>query len=411
MTWDIAGQRIGPGSKVRSLLATFGKMVKSPEDTAFHAGRFLRGNFSPFVSTSMDLITGKDFMGDPTRDGLLSLTKTVIGENLMPIWVQSVALEGGDFAGRVARGLGEFGGMRAYPASAFAELKERQDELAQEQYGVNWDELGQRPDGFVLQTQLSRDPELISLTERATQESAKFARSEQLVWNEYTQQADRIGTMVTQELNLAASQFETTGDGGQLRGRVNQAYWLKGQMMNDLLKQERFALVSDAFNTPLTDQQRSNMQPQKLLFRDYNQIMYAPDLYDEFGEYRFDEADRRRNLFIQQYGMEALDSVESVIGEKRADEPPAVKLLRQAQQVLQPYWDTERQVWAQFPTGLKLIADHIKMLERTDPLGAKQMLFSYPQIVLARRQIALLKRQLKSTNADIRNALNMFYKF
>ena len=69
----------------------------------------------------MDLITGKDFIGDPTRDGLPSLTRTVLAENLLPIWVQSVALEGGDFAGRVTRGIGEFGGMRAYPQSAYAE--------------------------------------------------------------------------------------------------------------------------------------------------------------------------------------------------------------------------------------------------------------------------------------------------
>ena len=134
MTWDMAGQRVGPGSKVRSLLAMFGKITKRPEDAAFHAGRFMRGNFSPFLGTSMDLISGKDFMGDPTRDGLLSLTRTVLAENLLPIWVQSVALEGGDFSGRVVRGLGEFGGLRAYPVSTYAELKERQDELAQEQY-------------------------------------------------------------------------------------------------------------------------------------------------------------------------------------------------------------------------------------------------------------------------------------
>ncbi|KKN72904.1 hypothetical protein LCGC14_0406080 [marine sediment metagenome] len=410
MTWDIVGQRIGPGSKVRSLLATFGKMTKRPEDTAFYAGRFLQGNFSPFLRTSMDLISGKDFMGDPTRDGLPSLTKTILAENLLPIWVQSVALEGGDFAARVTRGIGEFGGMRAYPQSAYAELKDRQDELAQEQYGVTWDELGQRPDGFLLQSQLSRDQELQDLTAKTAEQSEKFARSEQLVWNEYTQQADRIGVMVTQELNQASRQFETTGNGSQLRERVNQAYWLKAQMMNDLLKQDRFVIVRDTFNVPLTEEQRADMQPQKLLYRDYNQIMYAPDLYDEFGEYRFDEADRRRNLFIQQYGIEALNSVESVIGERRVDEPSAVKMLREARRVLQPYWDIERQVWSQLP-GLKQISDQIKILERTDPRQAKIMLFSYPQIVFARRQIALLKRQLKMTSQEITNALNQFYRF
>ncbi|KKN29348.1 hypothetical protein LCGC14_0845090 [marine sediment metagenome] len=409
MTWDVAGQRIGPGSKVRSLLFTFGKMTKRPEDTANLAGRFLRGNFSPFLGTSMDLITGKDFMGDPTRDGLPSLTRTILAENLLPIWVQSVALEGGDFSGRLTRGLGEFAGMRAYPQSAFAELKDKQDELSQAQYGMSWNELGQRPEGFVLQSQLARDPDIQELTTLASEQSEKFARSEQLVWNEYTSQADRIGGMVTQELDQAARQFEATGDGRQLRERVNQAYWLKSQMMNDLLKQDKFVVVRDAFNVPLSESQRNAMQPQKLLYRDYNQIMYAPDLYDEFGEYRFDEADRRREMFIQQYGLEALDSVESVIGERRVDEPIAVKLLRQARKTLQPYWDIEGQVWQQYPPELKQISDQIIIKERADPLEAKRQLFNYPQIVLARRQIALLKRQLKFNSPEIANALNTFY--
>ena len=179
--------------------------------------------------------------------------------------------------------------------------------------------------------------------------------------------------------------------------------------MNELLKQDKFVIVRDAFNVPLTEAQRDAMQPQKLLYRDYNQIMYAPDLYDEFGEYRFDEAGRRREMFIQQYGIEALDSVESVIGERRGDEPLAVKLLRQARKVLQPYWDIERQIWLQYPPELKQISDQIIILERTDPLEAKRQLFKYPSIVLARRQIALEKKRLKFNSPEIANALSTFY--
>lgn len=412
MTWDIAKQRVGPGSKVRSLLYTFGKIIKAPEDTAYHAGRFMRGNFSPVLGTSQDLITGKNFIGDPTRDGLPSLTKTVLGENLLPIWVQSVSFEGGDFSGRVTRAAAEFAGMRGYPAGAYMELRDLQDELAQKQYGVSWEELGMRPDGMALQMRITREsPELQELSETAAEESGRFARGEQLVWNEYGRQTDRIGNVVTQELNQAALQFEATGDGGQLRDRVNQAYWLRAQMMKDLLKQEQFAIVKEQFETPLTPEQREAMQPQKLLYRDYNELMYADDMFDQFGEYRFEEADRRRELFVQQYGIEALNSVEMVIGERRADEPTAVKMLRQARKVLQPYWDIERQVWAQLPPELKQISDQILMLERTDPLEAKRRLFSYPQIVFARRQIALLKRQMKATNPEIAQALNTFYRY
>lgn len=413
MTWDIAGQRVGPGSKVRSLLYTFGKMTKSPEDSAYHASRFIQGNFSPFVGTSMEIITGKNYMGDPTRDGLPSLTRTILGENLLPIWVQSVALEGGDFSGRVTRGMAEFAGMRGYPAGAYMELRDLQDELSQKQYGVSWEELGMRPDGMALQMRITREStELQELNKTAAEESEKFARSEQLVWNEYGRRVDRIGNMVTQELRQASLQFEATGDGSQLRERVNQAYWLKAQMMKDLLEQEEFVIIKEQFETPLTEEQREGMQPQKLLYRDYNELMYAPDMFDEFGEYRFEEADIRRQMFVQRYGLEALNSVEMVIGERRVDEPAAVKMLRQAREILKPYWNIERQVWSRPEFApYKQISDQIRIMERTDPRGAKMRLFQYPQIVMARKMIALYRKQLKMQNLDIANAVNTFYRY
>ena len=133
-------------------------------------------------------------------------------------------------------------------------------------------------------------------------------------------------------------------------------------------------------------------------------------MYDQFGNYRFDEADKREQLFVQQYGQGMLDYVEEYMGAKW-DETPALQALKAARDALQPYWDIERQVWSQLPPELKQISDQIKILERTDPISAKRMLFNYPQIVFARRQIALLKRQLKASNIEIANALAMFYRF
>jgi len=412
LTWDVAGQRVGPGSKVRSLLYTFGKITQKPEDAAYHAGRFLRGNFSPFIGTSMDLITGKNYMGDPTRDGLPNLTKTLLGENLLPIWVQSVAFEGGDFSGRVTRGLAEFGGMRGYPAGAYTEVQELQDRLSQSQYGMSWEELGVRPDGMSLQMRITREsPQLQELQQKAAGESEKYARGEQLVWNEYGRQVDYIGNVVTKELSQASNQFMATRDGGTLRERVNQAYWLKAQMLNELLQRDDFALVKEQFDKPLSPEQRAEMQPQKLMYRDYNEMMYSPDMFDDYGEYRFDEANRRRDLFVQQYGMDSLNAVEMVIGERRADEPEAVKMLRQARETLKPYWDIERLVWQNYPPQLKQISDQIITMERTDPRGAKRVLFQYPQIVRARSDVARYRKMLKSRNPQIAQALSLFYQY
>ena len=143
MTWKIGGQNIGPGTKVRSLLRLFGLSAQDPErllDTSVGWGKleymknpilkFGRGLASPVASTSWDLVTGKDFIGDPTRDGLLSFTKTM-AETVMPIWTQTVAFEGGTPMERVTRGSAEFFGMRAYPRNLLFELdREWKDELS-----------------------------------------------------------------------------------------------------------------------------------------------------------------------------------------------------------------------------------------------------------------------------------------
>jgi len=413
LTWDAAGQRVGPGSKVRSLIFTAGKMIKSPEDTAYHAMRFLRGNFAPVLGTGIDLITGKDYVGDPTRDGLASLSKTIIGENMLPIWVQSVALEGGDLKGRVVRGLSEFGGARGYPMGAYGEMRSLQDTLAQEQFGMDWETLGSTRGKLYQQQIEGQSPELQELSKLAAEESSKWARGEQLVWNEHNRRVDDIGRVVNNEINLAALQFEQTGDGSKFRERVNRAYWLKAQMRNELLESDEFAMVKEYYAQPLTPEARAKLSPQDLAYREYNEIMYSSDMYDEYGEYRFDEADKRRESLIQKYSYETMSYIEAMVGEGRADEPPALQSLRKAREILKPYWDIESQVWAQYPPQLKQLADQISMLERTDPNLAKRYINTQEGrlILRARKMIASYKKRLKRANPQMAYALKTFYSY
>ncbi len=126
LTWDVAGQNVGPGSKFRSILILLGKMINDPIRMVDHASNFMRSNSSIAVSTGYDILTGRDYIGEPTRpgkgvsvgEGMLALTKTVIADNLVPIWLQSIALQGGDIEQRLTRGVVEFFGGRSYPASA-----------------------------------------------------------------------------------------------------------------------------------------------------------------------------------------------------------------------------------------------------------------------------------------------------
>ena len=132
-TWKIGNQNIGPGTKVRSILQLFGKSAANPEklkDLSVGWGeleymknpliKFGRGMSSPAVSLPWDLLTGKDYIGEPTRENLLQFTET-ISKRFMYIWLQTALFEGGTTIDRASRGLSEFAGLRAYPRSRIFE--------------------------------------------------------------------------------------------------------------------------------------------------------------------------------------------------------------------------------------------------------------------------------------------------
>jgi hypothetical protein len=134
-TWEFAGQNLGPGTKIRSVAKLGGDILEDPgslgvveEGNILRAIqknpglRFLRGNLAPISGrTPLDLLVGQDFIGDPTRDGALSFTKTV-GENFMPIYLASILFEGGTMPERLVRGGVEVIGGRAYPQNMQWEL-------------------------------------------------------------------------------------------------------------------------------------------------------------------------------------------------------------------------------------------------------------------------------------------------
>ena len=129
-TWEVGGQNVGPGSKIRSVVRLFAASLNDPESLAnigqytfmrSPAWRFLRSNLSLGAGTGLDFLIGTDYIGDETRDGLLSFTRT-LGKNFIPVWVESFALDGGSLLERAIRGGVEFFGGRAYPVNITSKL-------------------------------------------------------------------------------------------------------------------------------------------------------------------------------------------------------------------------------------------------------------------------------------------------
>ena len=160
MTWQIMGQNIGPGTKLRSVINLVSKSVRDPANLTNRAMgfgeldyirnpviNFARAQTSPVISTGWDIFSGADYIGEPTDEGLISFTRTV-GENFMPIWIQSVALEGGTVGGRAARGVGEFAGLRAYPRNLLRETRAEWEADLTEYFDIPTDPLERQAQGI-----------------------------------------------------------------------------------------------------------------------------------------------------------------------------------------------------------------------------------------------------------------------
>jgi len=145
-TWLINGTYVGPGTKVRSVVKLIAQVADNPE-ALFQKGmenpalRFIRGNLAPVPGGALDILTGRNYIGDPVRSDVATFTKEMIVKNFMPIWVENVVYEGGSLSQKLLRGAGEFFGGRTYPETTSDELTRLYDRYAAQDLGKNVDEL------------------------------------------------------------------------------------------------------------------------------------------------------------------------------------------------------------------------------------------------------------------------------
>ena len=217
MTWNVEGQQVGPGSKIRSLVRLLGQWTKAiqagDEDKLFELSmenpsiRFIRGNLSPAVGASIDILTGRNFIGDPTRDGMSSFTKEILISNLTPIWVENVLMEGGTVVERGIRGLAEFMGGRAYPETTWDKVKPLREEYAKQDYGVDYESLNSAQ----IKELRSKHPDLDELEAGAKEEWVQKG-SDYERW--YFEESERVTKERNDNLEFAAKAL--------LEGRISK---------------------------------------------------------------------------------------------------------------------------------------------------------------------------------------------
>ena len=366
--------------------------------------RFMYSKTSPVTSSMMELVTGQNYFGEPfetPQDYALFLA-----EQVMPIAIQSAVVEEKGFA-PTAIGT-EILGLRAFPRSEWETRDVIRDRLAREKYQMSWDELG-RQRGELAQVQLVRSsPELQKAMELAEERSNKLATGEGKDWLEWKQDSKVIEETYQKAATNAVARFQATRDGVTFRLQVKEAKSNKRAMYSALRTNPQYSRIYAFFDEPLERTELAKMNQKDIARKEYYGLLYSPDMTDEFGQYKFDEAKRREDLFVKKYGRATLDYIDEFQGAKW-DEPSELKALRDATEMLEPYQQIEDKVWALYPPEMRVLSDQIKLLERTDPDRARRFLKQYPAILRAREIIAQQRKQMREANPMIEQAYRTFY--
>ena len=349
MTWNIAGVNIGPGTKVRSLIALWARMGTKPESLAdwnvadAEAWRsnpflsFIRGNLAGAPSTGLDLLLGSDYIGDPTRDNIAQFSENVFAENFTPIWVQSAMFEGSDLLSRIQLGIAEFLGMRAWEYTPYQIRDTRRDQLSMQTYldkdgdGRPWADLS-RSERVELRATY---PEIATLEDQASAEwTRRNPTSPSVRYRE--ESMEKIAFYKNKD-----AETEERLKRGVITTEQARDQW--SQNGND--KAVAMGTLRDVYAEVIEEAQKNTgnglQQPFDICYEDWIARVMAPSWEDkDTGEFDYKSYQNELDSFVKDWGQEFYDEIQNT--RNLQNEYGAIQLLsKDAAQAWQSYYETQ----------------------------------------------------------------------
>jgi len=343
---------------------SYGNMTKAERDQL--VWRFAQSKFSPAMGLITDLMRGETYMGEeivgPTAD-----IGRQFRNRLVPLFIQDML---DTFEAQGANGLlyatpGMLGvGVLTYTS----ELSRARDKAARAVGVEQWEDLDP-----LTQEKLERtDPDLqVALVQFDRQVMGTQ-------WGDWRLAGRAIESMFTDVVERASAEYDATGDGNQFREKVNKAFDARRGAYAARQKDSRFAEIIARMETSDEREGILLMGPEQAAITAYEQALYGDDMYDEFGNYRFDEAERRRVLLRQQLGEELYNYVEEYRGLREEHLPPIYHEYRRAQVVLRPYWQVKNDVYRIY--GKPKTPYHERVLDRIISRIRRRMLKANPEM-------------------------------
>lgn len=205
-------------------------------------------------------------------------------------------------------------------------------------------------------------------------------------WGDWRNAGKAIEDTFRENVENAVAKYRQDKDGYSFREKVSDAFIARRGGYDAREKELRFEDIVRRLKTEDTAEALVNLGPEQLAIKLYNDALWGDDMYDEFGDYRFDEAEARKQQLRQHLGDEMFEYVEEYRGLKYGDFPDEFRELITAKEVMRQYWQVRTEA--------------IKIFGEPKTLWQEQRL---------NRFIQRIRKQLRANNPEIAKYYQMFY--
>ena len=353
LTYKIGSTNVGIGSAFLSTARFMGKIVgefaADPETgkaripsmgdikTSFSAfdnddvlKNFVRSQIAPLTGTGWDMITGRNYMGEPTTENSGQIMKTVAAENMMPFWASGMFFDQ-PRPGWIAPPA-EFMGLRSFPVGQWDRFKEHFNVYAMKSTGKTWDELNKLDRAKVMQM----NPHLQKIQDEAFEISALRERREEV--SDYREALNQTREKYDIDLEEEMARFHipdtvpghiTAQEFRERRSKLGFALAFNYDMIYEE-HQETADMLNEQSQNP-----RAHLED--LAYEAYVKEVIAGDFYNEIdGEFDYAKQQEAIDMFEQEHGSANLAYVRERLD---VNKPPLLKELDLGREAIAPYWE------------------------------------------------------------------------
>jgi len=248
-------------------------------------------------------------------------------------------------------------GMRTWPLQLWERRDEMREQLAQAEHGKPWYATKEEKGINELQKRKIEEKyaDLKQITEATDLLRLERGGVEEQTWHAFQEDRGRARESYDSNLWGAQAQYDRGEvDGREFRNVVSDAgAELRGAYRN-IEGNPMYSDIMDYFEEPMTAQQVKDTPMEDIAFDVYTSLMFSGDLEDEAGQYDFEEAEKRKAIFIAQWGEPMYNYIRKRLAYGK-DVPPLMKELYEAREVLQKYWGIYDELLRSKPSWARVV--------------------------------------------------------